>query len=66
MSQLDKLQNRVLLFIDYNYDDSLRPTVKDIMCEWDIEDLAHRRRHQLSSLIYSQVHDPDNIEKRRP
>ena len=49
VSQLDKLQNRALHLIDYNYGDSLRPTLKDIMCDWGIEVLAHsyRRRHHL-------------------
>ena len=34
------------------------------MCEWGIENLTHRRRHQLLSLMNS--HDPDTIARRRP
>ena len=39
--------------------------MKDIICEWGIEDLPHRRRHQLLLLMYSQSYDPDNIDQRR-
>ena len=65
VNKLDKIQERALKMIAYQYGDPLRPTIRTLMQTYHIDDLSKRRCKHLLSLMYNISNDIHIIDDYR-
>ena len=65
VNKLDKIQERALKMIAYQYRDPLRPIIRTLMQMYHIEDLSKRWCKHLLSLMYNISNDIDIIDDYR-